>query len=247
MSVQGLAAIVTGAGSGIGQAVAQLFHSEGARVAGLDLDVSGVPEGVHPLSCDVADDASVRSAVNEAASMMGGIDVVVNNAGIGAAGDLAANDDEEWHRVFDVNAVGMIRVTRAALPHLRKSANASVVNMASIVATAGLPNRVAYSASKGAVLSMTRAMAVDHVREGIRFNSVCPGTVDTPWVRGLMEAADDPEAEEAALIARQPSARLITPGEVAAAVAYLAGTASRGVTGTSLAVDGGMEGLRPRR
>ena len=247
MSVKGLRAIITGAGSGIGQATAAHFLAEEAQVAGLDLDITGIPDGAHPFTCDVAEDSSVRAAVAGAAEKMGGIDVVVNNAGIGAAGDLSANDDDEWHRVLDVNVVGIVRVTRAALDHLRESEHPSVVNMASIVATAGLPNRVAYSATKGAVLSMTRAMAVDHVEEGIRFNSVCPGTVDTPWVQRLLAAADDPEAERKALAARQPSGRLVEPAEVAAAVAYLAGVAAPGVTGTSLAVDGGMQGLRPRR
>ena len=143
--------------------------------------------------------------------------------------------------------MGMIRVTRAALPYLRRSSSAAVINMASIVATAGLPDRVAYSASKGAILSMTRAMAVDHVGEGIRFNTVCPGTVDTPWVHRLLDEARDPVAERIALTGRQPNGRLVEASEVAAAVAYLAGSNSGGVTGTTLAVDGGMQGLRPRR
>ncbi|MGA7272060.1 MAG: SDR family oxidoreductase, partial [Acidimicrobiia bacterium] len=156
MSVTGLRAIVTGAASGIGQATAARFLSEGAVVAGLDLVTDGMPAGALPFVCDVSDDGSVRSAVASAAEVMGGIDVVVNNAGIGAAGDVTVNDDDEWHRLLDVNVVGMARVTRAALSHLRRSQHPAVVNMSSIVATAGLPNRVAYSASKGAVLAMTR-------------------------------------------------------------------------------------------
>ncbi len=247
MSLAGLRTIVTGAASGIGQATAGRFLAEGAVVAGLDLMTDGMPHGALPFVCDVADDGSVRSAVASAAEVMGGIDVVVNNAGIGSAGDVAANDDEEWHHLLDVNVIGMARVTRAALPHLRRSSHPAVVNMSSIVATAGLPNRVAYSASKGAVLSMTRAMAADHVDEGIRFNSVCPGTVDTPWVRRLLDAADDPDAERKALEQRQPTGRLVAPAEIAAAVAYLADPDSPALTGTEVAVDGGMAGLRPRR
>ncbi|MDP3209073.1 MAG: SDR family oxidoreductase, partial [Rhodoglobus sp.] len=121
-----------------------------------------------------------------------------------------------------------------------------VVNLSSIVATAGLPQRVLYSATKGAVLSMTRAMAVDHLREGIRVNAVNPGTADTPWVAGLLAKADDPVAERAALEARQPHGRLVTADEVAGAIAYLAGPGSGSTTGTSIAVDGGMQELRPR-
>src|SRR6185436_3251114 len=148
--------------------------------------------------------------------------------------------------VFDVNVVGMVRVSRAALGALRSSSSASIVNTCSVAATAGLPQRALYSATKGAVLSLTMAMAADHVGEGIRVNCVCPGTADTPWVGRLLDAADDPDAERVALNARQPMGRLVAPDEVAAAIAYLASPAAASVTGTSLAVDGGMQGLRLR-
>jgi 2-keto-3-deoxy-L-fuconate dehydrogenase len=177
---------------------------------------------------------------------LGGIDILVNNAGIGAAGTVADNPDDEWHRVYDVNVVGIVRVTRAALPYLRASAHAAVVNTCSIAATAGLPQRALYSATKGAVLSLTLAMAADHIHEGIRVNCVNPGTADTPWVGRLLEAADDPAAERAALAARQPMGRLVTAEEVAASIAYLASPLAASVTGTALAVDGGMAGLRLR-
>lgn len=166
--------------------------------------------------------------------------------GIGAIGSIEDNPDEQWHRVLDVNLLGVVRATRAALPYLRRSAHASVVNLGSIVTTTGLPQRALYSASKGAVLSLTLAMAADHVREGIRVNCVNPGTVDTPWVGRLLDAAPDPAAERAALSARQPIGRLITAEEVAAAIIYLASPAAASVTGTALAVDGGMAGLRLR-
>jgi NAD(P)-dependent dehydrogenase (short-subunit alcohol dehydrogenase family) len=148
--------------------------------------------------------------------------------------------------VFEVNVLGIVRVTRAALPHLRSSPHAAVVNMCSIAATAGLPDRALYSASKGAVLSLTLAMAADHLHEGIRVNCVNPGTTDTPWIDRLLDRATDPAAERAALEARQPSGRLVTPEEVAAAVLHLAGPSAGATTGTSLAVDGGMSGLRLR-
>jgi NAD(P)-dependent dehydrogenase (short-subunit alcohol dehydrogenase family) len=194
----------------------------------------------------VADDASVADAVASAADAMGGIDIVINNAGIGAQGTVETNSLDEWRHVFEVNVFGMVRVMRAALPHLRRSAHASVVNTCSIAATAGLPDRAAYSASKGAVLSLTLAMAADHLREGIRVNCVNPGTADTPWVARLLDRADDPAAERRALEARQPSGRLVTAQEVAAAILYLAGPDAGATTGTSLAVDGGMAGLRLR-
>ena len=244
--LSGLRAVVTGGASGIGRATSRALAARGAAVAVLDLDPSGVPEPLLALKADVGDDASVRTAVDISAARLGGIDILVNNAGIGAAGTVEDNDDEQWHRVLDVNVVGMVRTTRAALPYLRRSAHAAVVNTCSIAATAGLPQRALYSASKGAVLSLTLAMAADHVREGIRVNCVNPGTADTPWVSRLLDAADDPRAERAALEGRQPMGRLVTAEEVAAAIVYLAGPAAASVTGTALAVDGGMQGLRLR-
>ncbi|WP_284984798.1 SDR family oxidoreductase [Arthrobacter sp. efr-133-TYG-118] len=241
---EGLVALVTGGASGIGAAIADRLAAGGAQVAVLDLNPSGTPH--FGVECNVADDASVRAAVDSVARKFGRLDVVVNNAGIGAQGDVSANDDDEWHRVLDINVVGIARVSRAALPYLRESPAAAIVNTCSIAATAGLPQRALYSASKGAVLSLTLAMAADHVREGIRVNCVNPGTVDTPWVGRLLESSADPAAERAALNARQPHGRLVEAAEVAGAVAYLASPLSGSTSGTSLAIDGGMQGLRLR-
>ncbi|CAL9655502.1 Dihydroanticapsin 7-dehydrogenase [Streptomyces sp. enrichment culture] len=245
----GLTALVTGGASGIGRAAADLLAERGARVAVLDLDPSSVGEPLTGYRADVTDDASLRAAVAAAVDGFGGhgvLDVLVNNAGIGAQGTVEDNSDDEWHRVFDVNVLGMVRTTRACLPHLRASAHAAIVNTCSIAATAGLPQRALYSATKGAVYSLTLAMAADHVHEGIRVNCVNPGTVDTPWVGRLLDAADDPAAERAALEARQPTGRLVSAAEVAGAIAHLASPLSGATTGTALAVDGGMQGLRPR-
>ncbi|WP_405626012.1 SDR family oxidoreductase [Streptomyces sp. NBC_00016] len=243
---EGLTALVTGGGSGIGRATAELLAERGARVAVLDLDPSGVRKPLLGYPADVTDDASVRAAVAAAVTALGGLDILVNNAGVGAQGTVEDNDDAEWHRVLDVNVLGMVRAARAVLPHLRRSSHAAIVNTCSIAATAGLPQRALYSATKGAVYSLTLAMAADHVREGIRVNCVNPGTADTPWVGRLLDAADDPAAERAALEARQPSGRLVAADEVAGAIAYLASPLSGATTGTSLAVDGGMQGLRLR-
>ena len=243
---EGLKALVTGGASGIGRATAELLAARGAQVAILDLDPSTVEKPLFGHRADVADDASVRHAVAAAVADLGGLDVLINNAGIGAQGTVEDNADEEWHRVLDVNVVGMVRTTRAALPHLRESAHAAIVNTCSIAATAGLPQRALYSATKGAVLSLTLAMAADHLREGIRVNCVNPGTADTPWVGRLLDTAADPAAERAALEARQPSGRLVSADEVAGAIAYLASPLSGATTGTALAVDGGMQGLRLR-
>ena len=233
-------AIVTGGASGIGAAVVAQLRERGFDVVVLDrVESDGVV-------VDVTDAAGVDAAVQEAAERLGGIDVVVNNAGVGAQGTVADNSDEEWHRVFDINVVGMVRVSRAALPFLRESSNAAIVNTCSVAATAGLPQRALYSATKGAVMSLTLAMAADHVREGIRVNCVAPGTADTPWIGRLLDSAEDPDAERAALNARQPMGRLVSAEEVAAAIAYLASPLAASTTGTVLAVDGGMQGLRLR-
>lgn len=244
---EGLTALVTGGASGIGRATADLLAERGARVAVLDLDPSSVDEPLLAYRADVTDDTSVRAAVADAVAALGGLDVLVNNAGVGAQGTVEDNDDTEWHRVLDVNVLGMVRVARAALPHLRASAHAAIVNTCSVAATAGLPQRALYSASKGAVHALTLAMAADHVREGVRVNCVNPGTVDTPWVGRLLDAAPDPAAERAALEARQPTGRLVSAAQVAGAIAYLASPLSGATTGTALAVDGGMQGLRLRQ
>ncbi|AIJ23683.1 SDR family NAD(P)-dependent oxidoreductase [Amycolatopsis methanolica] len=237
----GLVAAVTGGASGIGAAIVAALRERGARVAALDL--TEVDDGVR---VDVTDDESVRQGISAVVDRFGGLDIVVNNAGIGAQGTVADNDDAEWLRVLDVNLLGMVRVSRAALPHLRRSRAAAIVNVGSIAATAGLPQRALYSASKGAVAALTRAMAADHLREGIRVNCVHPGTADTPWIGRLLERADDPEAERAALQARQPHGRLVSPAEVAHAVVYLASPLATSTAGVGVAVDGGMQDLRLR-
>jgi NAD(P)-dependent dehydrogenase (short-subunit alcohol dehydrogenase family) len=240
----GAVAIVTGGASGIGAATAALLAERGARVAVLDRVIDGLPDRFFGVVCDVTDARQVDAAVAAVVEHYGALDIVINNAGIGAAGDIAANDDDEWQRVLNVNVLGIARVTRAALPHLRASSRAAVVNTSTVLAAVGAPDRALYSASKGAVSALTRAMAADHVKHGIRVNAVEPGTADTPWVGRLLDAADDPDAAAAALKARQPMGRLVSAAEVANAIVYLASPLSSSTTGTLLAVDGGMAGLR---
>lgn len=242
--LRGLVAVVTGGASGIGLATAQVMLERGADVAVLDLHPSGLPSGLFGIRADVTDDVSVIAAIESVVSRWGRIDILANNAGIGAAGSVADNPDDEWHRVFDVNVVGIARVTRAALPHLRRSPAAAVVNTGSVVATVGLPQRAVYTASKGAVEALTRAMAADHLREAIRVNAVSPGTTDTPWVQRLLDAADDADHHRRALEARQPLRRLVTAEEVAEAIVYLASPRTGSTTGTVLTVDGGLQALR---
>jgi NAD(P)-dependent dehydrogenase (short-subunit alcohol dehydrogenase family) len=244
--LEGLVAVVTGGASGIGAAIAGRLHESGARVAILDLHTDGADPRFVPVTADVADRASVEAAIAAVGERFGRIDILVNNAGVGAQGDVTANDDDEWARVLSINVGGVARVSAAAMPWLRRSPHAAICNTASIAATAGLPQRALYSASKGAVLSLTRAMAADHLREGIRVNAVNPGTADTPWVGRLLDSAADPAAERAALEARQPHGRLVSAEEVADAVLYLVSPLAGSTTGTFLEVDGGMSALRLR-
>lgn len=241
---KGLIAVVTGAGSGIGLAVAQHFHQNGAKVFGLDLQEGSMAPCAHFVSCDIGDPSSVKNAFLELAQQTQVIDILANNAGIGAVGTVEDATEEEWQRVLNINVIGTSRVSAAAMPMLRKSKSPAIVNTCSIAATAGLPKRAVYSASKGAIMSLTLAMAADYVKEGIRVNCVNPGTADTPWVARLLSQSQDPTSERAALEARQPMARLVSAQEVASAIAYLASPRQASTTGTILAVDGGMQGLR---
>ncbi|MGN8552167.1 UNVERIFIED_CONTAM: SDR family oxidoreductase [Microbacterium sp. SLM126] len=245
--VTGLRVIVTGGLSGIGRATAVAFLEAGARVGIIDLGTDGAAEGAHLRSADVRDRLQVAHAVDALAELLGGIDVVVNNAGVSAVGAVDENTDEEWARVLDINITGVARVSAAALPHLRRSDAAAIVNLCSVAATNGLPQRALYSATKGAVLSLTLAMATDHVQEGVRVNCVRPGTVSGPFVDRMLQNFPDPVAERRALDARQATGRMVTPEEVAAAIVFLASREAASITGTALDVDGGITRLRVRR
>jgi NAD(P)-dependent dehydrogenase (short-subunit alcohol dehydrogenase family) len=236
---QGFTAVITGAGSGIGLAVAKKLKAQGAEVFGLDLHAGELSNVGTWIQCDIGSDESVTQAFKEISSKVKKIDVLINNAGIGAQGGVEAATTEEWNKVLNINVIGTSRVSAAALPLLRKSSDAAIVNTCSVVATVGLPKRAIYSASKGAILSLTLAMAADLLAEKIRVNCVNPGTAETPWIGRLLSQATDPVKERAALEARQPMGRL----EVANAIIYLAHPGQKSTTGTVLAVDGGLHSL----
>src|SRR3954469_6661729 len=218
-------ALITGGGSGIGAAVAARLAADGHEGTAADLRP---PAG--GLELDVRDETAVAAA-------MDGVELLVNAAGIGSTTDAPSTPLEVWEDVFAVNARGTFLCCKHAIPGMRERGGGSIVNVASVAALVGLRNRAAYSASKGAVVALTRALAVDHVGDGIRVNAVCPGTVDTPWVRRLVEEAGE---SLDALRARQPLGRLGTPEEIAQAVAYLASDAASFVTGSVLVIDGGL-------
>jgi 2-keto-3-deoxy-L-fuconate dehydrogenase len=230
MSFEGKRALVTGAGSGIGAAVARRLAAAGAEVIVADLSPHAVADELdaQAVVLDVREEAQVAPA-------MGELDVLVNVAGIGSTTNAPETTLEVWENVFAVNARGTFLCCKHAIPGMVSRGGGSIVNIASVAGLVGLRNRAAYCASKGAVISLTRALAVDHVADGIRVNAVAPGTVDSPWVRRLVEDAG--ESLEA-LRARQPLGRLGTPQEIADAVAYLA--AAEFVTGSVLVIDGGL-------
>jgi NAD(P)-dependent dehydrogenase (short-subunit alcohol dehydrogenase family) len=233
----GKRALVTGAGSGIGAAVARSLHTEGADVVLADAAVEGarllageLGDRAYAIELDVRDEQGVSEATDE-------LDVLVNVAGIGSTTNAPGTPVEVWDDVFAVNARGTFLCCKHAIPGMARRGGGSIVNIASVAGLVGLRNRAAYCASKGAVIAFTRALAVDHVAEGIRVNAVCPGTVDSPWVRRLV---DDAGESLEALRARQPMGRLGTPEEVAEAVLYLASDAASFVTGSALVIDGGL-------
>jgi NAD(P)-dependent dehydrogenase (short-subunit alcohol dehydrogenase family) len=246
LQLQGLVAAVTGSASGIGLATAIMLRDNGVTVFGLDLQRGALDESITWIECDVTKADVIDQAFKKIESATNQLNTVVNSAGIGAVGTIEQATEDEWARVYDTNVVGMARVSSRALPLMRRSQHGSIVNICSIAATVGLPDRAVYSASKGAVLSLTKAMAADLIKDKIRVNCVNPGTADTPWVARLLAQAADPVAERQALNARQPMGRLVSPEEVASAVCFLASPTQASTTGASLAVDGGMDGLRTR-
>lgn len=232
----GRRALVTGAGSGIGKAMAEQLRDRGAIVFGVDLDPAGVPDGCTAFAADVSD-AEAVAGVQAAA---GEIDVLMNNAGIGSTTDVLACTVDEWDRVFAVNVRSVFLWTQAMLPSMLAGGRGAIVNTASAAALVGLRDRAAYCASKGAVVSFTRQVAIQYAGTGVRCNCICPGTVDSPWVGRLLDQAPDPAQARAALVARQPVGRLGTPAEIARAALYLASDDAAFVTGTSLVIDGGL-------
>jgi len=246
----GRVALVTGAGSGIGEATALRLGREGAAVAAADLSEPAAASTAGRIrqaggravafAADVSRDADCRRLVAETIGQLGGLDILVNNAGIGAVGTVLETDEATFEQVMDVNVKGTFLLSKAALPAMIARKAGVIVNTASIAGVRGIPQRAAYTASKHAIVGLTRAMALDHVKDGIRVNCVCPGTVDTPWVGRLLGQAADPQAARAALVARQPMGRLGRADEMAAAILFLASDESSFTTGTAMLVDGGF-------
>ncbi len=243
---EGKVVVVTGAGSGIGRAMANAFSSEGARVVAADLnrataeETAGGLENAFAARVDVSDATSVASLIADTQVHHGRLDVLCNNAGIGSSKTIVDCEPDEWDRLFAVNVRGVYLGCKFAIPLMIAQGGGAIVNTASVAGLVGLPNRAAYCASKGAVVTLTKQIAVEYVSQGIRCNCICPGTVDTPWVERLLQESGNPQALRAELVARQPMGRLGNAPEVAQAALYLASDDAAFVTGTALVIDGGL-------
>ena len=236
-----LRVLVTGAASGIGAATAARFTAEGARVAGLDRDLDALEQRDLRVcvGADVARWDEVRRAVDEAARSLGGLDVAVACAGIAGRGTVESTEPEAWEEIFAVNVRGVYLTAKAAIPHLRRAGGGAIINVASQLGLVAAVNAAAYCASKGAVVQLTRAMAIDHGSEGIRVNCVCPGPTATPLLERYVAGAADPVGERRRYEEAQMHGRLVTPEEVADAIAYLASPGAASTMGAALVVDGG--------
>lgn len=245
MRLQGRCILVTGAGSGIGAGVAELFHHEGARLALLDLQREAVENtarrlnGALALACDVSDADEVSAAVSHSSEALGGLDGIVNVAGIDLICDFASMSVSEWRRVQAVNVDGPMHVCKAALPALVAHGCSTIVNVASGAALRPLASRSAYCASKAALVMFTKALALELAPHGVRANALCPGVIDTQMVRESYEKEADPEAALREILRRPAMARLGSIEEVAHAALYLTGNESGYTTGSTLVVDGG--------
>jgi len=248
--LEGKVAIITGAAAGIGRASASLFAREGAQIVAVDLDDIGIQTLIQELTAaggeaismraDVSKTDDVQLVVRSASERFGRVDILFNNVGIVPRGKIHEMSEADWDRTMTINVKSMYLLCHEVIPVFLKQGGGVILNTSSATALRSVPDRVAYSTSKGAVLALTRSMAVDYVRDNIRVNCLCPGTVDTPSFRQRMAAFPDPEEALRQFVARQPMGRLGTADEVAQAALYLVSDDAQFVTGVAFSVDGGM-------
>jgi NAD(P)-dependent dehydrogenase (short-subunit alcohol dehydrogenase family) len=242
-------AIVTGSGSGIGRATALLFSKEGAKVVVADINVEAGKETVNIIKnnggeaifvkTDVSKSLDAKNLIEETVSNFGKLNILFNNAGINPLGTVVDTSEEVWNKVVNINLKGVFLCSKFAIPEMIRSGGGSIINTASVNGLAALPNEAAYDATKGGVLALTRAMAVDHVSQGIRVNSLCPGITATPLIVKYVQESENPKETEKLLLKEQPIGRFAKPEELANAVLFLASDEASFVTGASFCIDGG--------
>lgn len=245
--LDGKRAIVTGGAAGIGRAIIEMFIDEGSKVIIADID-SGAARSLCeklnnralPFMLDVTSSENYESLFKFCEKEFSGLDIMVNNAGIGLAGKLPDTAESDWQRIMDVNLKGVFLGMKYAIPLIKKSGGGSIINISSIAALVGLVDRAVYSASKGGIIAMSRAAAIDHISDNIRINCIAPGTVDTPWIERITQTYDDPAAAKKSMMERQPHGRLVSPNEIASMAVYLASDESKSTIGSVMVVDGGM-------
>ena len=250
MRLKGKVAIITGAGAGIGRASTLLFAREGAMVAAVDVDERGIQTLVHEVDAggekavavraDVSKSDEAQRVVQNVFDRFGQVDILFNNVGIVPHGRIHAMSESEWDRTMTINVKSMYLLCHEVVPIFLRQGGGVILNTSSATALRSVPDRVAYSTSKGAVLALTRSMAIDYVRDNIRVNCLCPGTVDTPSFRQRMASFPDPDEALRQFVARQPMGRLGTAEEVAQAALYLVSDEAKFVTGVAFPIDGGM-------
>jgi len=250
MRLKDKVALITGAGAGMGRASALLFAREGAKVAAVDWQRETGEETASLIrqaggetffiQADVSRSEDVKAMIQATIARWGRLDILFNNAGIVVQGTAEQTSEEEWDRQIAINLKGVFLGCKYAIPVMRAQGGGVIINMASVAGVIGIKNRAAYSASKGGVIGLTRALAADHVSENIRVNCICPGTIETPSLRDRIASAPDPIAARRQYEARQPIGRLGTPEEIAEAASYLASDAASFMTGNALIIDGGI-------
>ena len=245
--LEGKRVIVTGGASGIGKAIVQMFVIEGAKVIVADINIESAKkfcnefyDNVKPYELDVTSEVSFQSLASFCEKEFKGLDVIVNNAGIGLASKLPDTLESDWQRIIDVNLKGSFLGMKYAIPLMKNSGGGSIINISSIAALVGLVDRAVYSASKGGIISMSRAAAIDHISDNIRINCIAPGTVETPWIERITQTYKDPIEAKKSMMERQPHGRFISPAEIASIAVYLASDESKSTIGSVMIVDGGL-------
>jgi len=242
-------AIVTGGASGIGEQIVRNFVSEGCKVAIFDKNIEGLKlekelnsngSNAKYYQCDVTDENSIIKCVNQSLDYLKTLNILVNNAGIGKAGNILTTNNNDWDEIIKVNLTGTYLVTKYSLEKLINSKNGSIVNIASVAGIVAVKDRFAYCTSKGGVISLTKSIALDFVKENVRANAICPGTVNTPWVERITQDYENPDEARDLMRQRQPLGRLGEPEEIAQAAIYLGSDESKFITGTTLVIDGGL-------